>query len=257
MKFIKQTGKFFYIIAIVGLGIEHFVTRNFPTALLPVPDSMPDRLFFVYFTGIVFIASAVCIAINKLIKSAAVTLGLLLLLLIIYPHLPNLVSSPYDPNEWTAFLEVTSLCAGAFIIAGSFGNEFSFNHNKSKIFYTILKIARYVFAIAFLCFGIQHFMYTAFILTLIPAWIPFPNFWEILIKITFIATSLSLIFNIQTRLTSALAGIMFLMWVIFLHIPLVASNSHTETQWTSLFIAIAMCGICFMIAGTSLKKIAV
>jgi hypothetical protein len=44
-------------------------------------------------------------------------------------------------------------------------------------------------------------------------------------------------------------GFTFLFWVIFLHLPRVAGDTHIEPEKTSMFIALAMCGIFFTIAG--------
>ena len=41
---------------------------------------------------------------------------------------------------------------------------------------------------------------------------------------------------------------MFFLWVIVLHIPRVVAAVHTETEWTSLFVALGMSGIAWMLA---------
>ncbi len=72
--------------------------------------------------------------------------------------------------------------------------------------------------------------------------------------IAFFASAISIFLNIQVRLSATLLGSMFLIWVLTLHIPLVIAHVHDETQWTSLFVALAMCGISFILAGAFNKK---
>ena len=97
-------------------------------------------------------------------------------------------------------------------------------------------------------------MYADFIATLVPAWIPFKLFWAYFIGVAFSLTSVSLLTNIKTRLAAALLGFMFLFWVIFLHLPRVAGDTHIEPEKTSMFIALAMCGVFFTIAGDAEEK---
>jgi hypothetical protein len=48
---------------------------------------------------------------------------------------------------------------------------------------------------------------------------------------------------------AASLGAMFLLWVIFLHAPRVAANLSNADEWSSLFVALAMCGSGFILAG--------
>jgi hypothetical protein len=56
--------------------------------------------------------------------------------------------------------------------------------------------------------------------------------------------------NIKARLAATLLGIMFFTWVFILHLPRVVSASHNGNEWTSAFVALAMCGGAWITAGT-------
>ena len=51
-------------------------------------------------------------------------------------------------------------------------------------------------------FGAQHFMYAAFIATLIPAWIPFHLFWVYFTGTGFIIAGLSIASGVLARLAA-------------------------------------------------------
>jgi uncharacterized membrane protein len=254
MNQIIKSGQYLYTIAITSFGIIQVVTHNFLSALLPLPASFPARTFWAYLLGAVFIIAGVCLLIKKICRTAAIILGILFFLLVLYPHLLLLISNPRDPGEWTVFFETLSLCAGAFILAGKLAYDFYFNEQLNYPVNIFLTSARFLFAAALLVFGIQHFMYYDFILTLIPSWIPAQVFLGWIVMIAFVATSISIFLNIQVRLATTLSGIMFLLWVIFLHAPRVAANLHSEDEWTSLFVAMAMSGISFMLTSATFKK---
>lgn len=250
------TGPYFYAIAIIGFGITQIIIRNFLPELLPVPASLFAHQFWIYFTSVIFIGAAGCIIINKYARAASVLIAILFFIFLLYAHLPKLLSHPDDPTAWTPLFEVLAICSGAIIMAGiitpGFSIRGSWNTTSNKIFI----VGKILFAVTLLIFGIQHFMYTAFIETLIPAWIPFHFLWLYIIEFAFIAVFISLIFNVQVYLATTLLGLMFLTWSLILHLPLVVTHLHVEAQWTSLFVAMAMCGTCFMIAGaSSIKKV--
>jgi hypothetical protein len=51
------------------------------------------------------------------------------------------------------------------------------------------------------------------------------------------------------RMAAMLLGAMFLLWVVFLHAPRVAGAIRNGNEVTSLFVALAMCGLSFVLAG--------
>lgn len=53
----------------------------------------------------------------------------------------------------------------------------------------------------------------------------------------------------MVRPAASLLGIMFLLWVITLHMPRVAHTPNNPDEWNSAFVALAMSGISFAVAG--------
>jgi hypothetical protein len=254
MEKIYTSGKYLFAVAILAFGIIQLVTGNFMKGLLPVSASLPGRIFWVYFISVAFIALAIRIIINWSANGTSFILGLLLLLLFIYPHIPLLLSNIYNPNEWTCAFEFLAICSGAFILAGTIDDRVESESPPGDFIKRAAMIARYTFTISVVVFCVLQFKYVHYIATLIPPWIPFHLFWAYLVSFGFLGTSLSLLLNKKVRLATSLFGLMFLTWVLILHTPLVIANLHTEPEWTSLFVALAMSGIAFMIAETTYKK---
>jgi uncharacterized membrane protein len=235
-KNLQNFGKLFFAIAVIGIGLVHLVNTNFPLGLLPVPVDLTGKTILAYIAGIVLILAGIAILIKKYQQKGATLLSIILLIFITFISTPRLISAIKSPNNWTGAFELASLLAGAFIILGSFYERYFF-------------FGKYLFAVALLVFGVQHFMYAEFITTLIPAWIPAKIFLNYLIMIAFFGTAISLIINKLTNISTMLLGLMFLIWVLILHAPRVTIKPNIEAEWTSMFIALAMCGIAFMLSG--------
>jgi uncharacterized membrane protein YphA (DoxX/SURF4 family) len=239
-----KAGKYLFACSIIAFGIIQFGVQDFMKGFLPMPEGMSARNFFLNFISTLFVAGGILMCIRKTMHRAALLIGLLLFILFIYPHLVTLLSDLHNPNPWTASAEDLALCSGAFIIAGDAQNPTA-PSGKSAL----ARNGRILFAISLIVFAVQHFLYADFIATLVPAWIPFKLFWAYFIGVAFSLSCISILTNIKTRLACALLGFMFLFWVIFLHLPRVAAATHIEPEKTSMFIALAMCGVFFTIAG--------
>ena len=247
LRTVCRTGQLFFALAIISIGLGHIVTGNFPAALLPFPAAFPGRATLVLLVGIALIIGGLAIGLQQKAPMAALGLGLLFLLFVVYPHIPVLASNIYNGGAWTVLSELVALSGGAFYAAGLLSNPLA---GASQNGFSRQSAGRALFAGSLLIFGIQHFIYARYIATIIPSWIPAPLFWTYFVGVAFFGTAISLLVNRQRALSGGLLGIMFLLWVILLHAPRVIAHSELEPEWTSLWIALAMSGISFMIAGS-------
>lgn len=244
-----RNGKYFYAFALIAFGFIQINVQDFMSAFLPVSHALPERMFFMYLFSIIFIILGIGICIKNVSSGAARLAGLVFLILLVYPHLVNLLGDLHNPGPWTVTAEDMAFCGGAWIIAGAIDYD-----GKNSSPSSSLRIGKILFALSLLVFAVQHFMYADFIATLIPAWIPFKLFFAYFIGVAFLASSISIFTGIQLRLAGALMGFMYLFWTIFLHLPRVSADTHKETEKTSLFIAFAFSGIFFTLASVSGKN---
>jgi uncharacterized membrane protein len=147
-------------------------------------------------------------------------------------QLPQLVQHLHNPGPWTGTFENILLFGGACMLTGKFQRD-----------------GKYLFAAALIVFGVQHYMYTQFITTLIPTWLPFHLFWAWVVTIAFFASAISIIIGKKVRLATLLLAVMFLIWVIILHLPRAITNGHSEPEWTSTFVALAAGAVSLVVAG--------
>lgn len=252
MDAILRSGRYFFIIAILGFGIEHFSFHNSLSALIPLPPELPGRMIWVYIIGALFIISALCFAVQYKTLAVSLTLATLLSCIYLLLHLPSEIRHPKDPTAWTGAFEILAICGGALLMAlpvpGRPGELASVYCDRLK------KIAEFLLASTMVVIGIQHFLYADFISTIIPSWMPFRLFLAYFVGIAFFAVAVSLLTGLQTRLAMICLGIMFLIFVVTIHLPRVQSSSNTEAEWSSLFVALAMVGISFTMAANLPKK---
>jgi uncharacterized membrane protein YphA (DoxX/SURF4 family) len=75
-------------------------------------------------------------------------------------------------------------------------------------------------------FGTEHYTLTEGIASLIPAWIPWHQFWTLFVGACFIAAALSLVTGIQARLAASLLALNFFLFVMLMDAPALAQGSR-------------------------------
>jgi uncharacterized membrane protein YphA (DoxX/SURF4 family) len=68
-------------------------------------------------------------------------------------------------------------------------------------------------------FGTEHFTLTQDIASIVPAWIPWHEFWAYFVGACFIAAALSMVTRIQARLAASLLALNFFLFVALMDIP--------------------------------------
>ena len=148
----------------------------------------------------------------------------------------------------TVCFEMLALSGSAFHLAGVLPVEDSFVERWKPAVEGLIGSGRFLFAASSIVFGIDHFLFLRFVAGLIPAWIPFHLFWAAFTGAGFIAAGLSIATGWWARWAGFLLGTMFLLWFLLLHMPRVLGIAgivgapHNPNEWSSAFIALAMCG---------------
>lgn len=249
MNNIKTTARIFYGLGIAGIGILHFMYAGFRPVILPVPAEATQNLSaLVYLLGAFLVIAGLAIAAGKWIRPVALSLAAVLLLFFLFGHLPNrLTNMPTVLGVWTDALKILALAGGAFIVARAYPGN-----NISKLFTALNKLSflgRYFFGIMLLLFGIDHFLYTDFVKTLVPLWIPGNLFWTYVAGVALAGAGLAFIINFKIKTIGMLTGAMLFIWLIVLHIPrsIVADNSTDPNEIVSVFECLAFSGMAFLL----------
>lgn len=177
MKNIATAGRILYGIGIAGIGVLHFFYAGFRPVILPVtPEATQQVSVLVYITGALLTGAGLAIAAGFKTNLVALLLAIILLLFVLFGHLPNrLMNMPAILGAWTDALKLLALSGGAFIIAETC------NHTSRQPFIKNLDrfafLGRYFFGLMLFIFGIDHFVYADFVKILVPLWIPGPVFW--------------------------------------------------------------------------------
>jgi hypothetical protein len=240
MGYLSNIGRIFYGIAIAAMGLLTIYYRDLPYMLIPPKHFwISNHVILVYVCGALLFLAGVCIVIDKKLMRVSLLLGTVLLLIFCFYFVPYelTASSNYMHfGEWENAAKELALASGAILVAG-----------RTKL----IRLGAVLFAITIISFATDHFLYAKEASDYIPSWVPSHLFWMYFCGLSLFGSGLAIILKIKPRLAAALLGTMIFIWVIILHIPkvLAAPLAHNEGEVTSAFLALAYCGIAFVIAG--------
>jgi len=243
-------------LALVGYGSQFFLyaqniavlSQTWPAWLggAPFPEFLAGALLIL--TGLAFI-SGFCA------EFAAVTLGSVVLLWILGLTAPPALAALANPAPRNNVAESCGVC-GAILFVGQVlaQRKGSGDATLDLAAEKLGLVARFVYPLGLIIFGVEHLMYAQFVATLVPAWIPWHLFWAEFCGLALIAGGIAIAFNLFGALGARLTGLMILLFGILVNAPR-ALPSRNPDEWTSLFHTLAWSGGAF-VASVVLKKVA-
>lgn len=251
MKKLTFVGRTFFAIALIGLGIEHFMYQDFITGRAPAwPESLPGGLIWAYCTGVAFVVAGVMILSGKKARSAAIGAGVLIFLWALLRQVPVVAADSFLSGEWTKAGKALTFTGALLAIAATFPKIDSRNNRLLKFMNLegeFIVVGRVCLGLFLLLTGIQHFMFTEFVATLIPGWFPGSAvFWTYFAAVALIAGGVGLFIPQTARLAALLSGLMVFSWFWVVHLPRL---SVSVSDNIAIFEALAVSGIGLVLAG--------
>jgi hypothetical protein len=250
MNGLLTSGRLFFAIAMMFFGAQFLIFVSSMRGPLPGPPWSHGGLSLDWLACVGFILAGVSIATGTMARLVSMVLGVVLLLYGLIRYLPALVEKVHDPGPWTVLFEILALVGGAWVLAASFPADGPDSESRDSVVWNLADVGRFLIAISLVVFAVQHFLYARFVATLVPAWIPARLFWAYFTGVAFVAAALSIATKKMLGMAAMLLGTMFFLFVVLLHIPRVAGAIRNGNEVTSLFVAVAMCGLSFVLAGT-------
>jgi hypothetical protein len=234
-------GRSLFALAILGFGIEYAIAGHLRLGLPLAPPWLGHGPILAYALAALLAAAGIALLASWRIFATSLTLGLLLLFTsALYLQRADFVL--HNANGRTAFLEDLSLAAAALVLHGL---------TAGRAARLSLMPGRILFAFAMIVFGAQHFMYTRYIATLVPAWIPYHQYWVIFTGLALVAAGIAIATTIADRHAGFALFALFFGWLVLLHAPRILHALHNADEWASGFVALGLAGASLLLAESS------
>jgi uncharacterized membrane protein len=149
-------------------------------------------------------------------------------------------------NFWMCFAGLVYLVAGVFIVR----KELSVARGWDKL----ITLGCVFVAASLAVFAAEHFRGATFLKFLVPPWMPARLFWAYFVGFALISAATSLTARKFARLSSTLLGVMFLLFVLMIHLPNVAAHPKDRIIWAVALRDLSFSGGAWALAGMLAEK---
>lgn len=237
----------FFAATMIAIGIMGFVHRDFTAIWEPVPRFVPARGVLVYLSAIVSLMSGVGIVWQRTAAIASrVLLGFVVAWLLLL-DVPNFLLTPGMELTWAA-CKTAVLVAAAWVLYVWFAGEYDRQRLGFVTGATGLRIARTLYGLALIAFGIAHFTYLERTVSMVPAWLPWHLVWAYFFGCTFIAAGVAIIIRVYARLAAALSVVQLAMFTVLVWIPVVIAGHASASDWSEFVVSWVLTAAAWVVA---------
>jgi uncharacterized membrane protein len=247
-------GRILIGVATLASGVLQLVIGDFVRLVPKRPAWVPLPSVWAYLAGVVLVAIGLAVLSGRMARPAATLLGLMILLMVVLLYGPSLVWSaeidrPYLRGfMWTNPLKSLALAGGTAILAALPGPERPLAA-LVRVFAKLEPLAPWLLALFLVVCGIQHFVYSDFVTTLVPSWMPEQRFWTYFTGVALVAGGAGIVVPKTARLAATLSALMVFLWVLLLHIPRALAGPNHAFETAGVFEALAVSGVALLVAG--------
>jgi uncharacterized membrane protein len=196
----------------------------------------------VYLSGIMTLAAGVGLFVRSIAARCALVLTVLLLCLWVLPQILKVAAGAISVGSLLGLCETLAVMSGGLTLWLSFSRPGA------------MGMARCLFAVACVVFGLSHFVYASFTADMIPHWLPLRPALAYATGAGHLVAGLAILLGIRPRLAATLEALMMSSFVILVHVPslfMVPPPGWAPTprvQLTALFWASALAGSAWIVA---------
>jgi uncharacterized membrane protein len=241
---IASVGHAVFAATMIALGILGVVKREWFSLFQPIPHDAPA---LAYFCALVCLASGIGLLWQSTSAIAARVLLIWLLLWLLLVRVPGVFLS-FTVDYWWAACKIAVMAAAAWVLYVWFATDLDRQRLSFATGNSGLRIARALYGVALIPFGIAHFIYLQPTAALIPHWMPWHVAWACFTGGAFIVAGLAISIGVYARLAAVLVAWQVGMFTLLVWVPIVMAGTRDPFQWSETILSATLTAAAWVLA---------
>jgi len=223
--------------AMIGLGILGLIKGDFTSAWAGVPKGLPGREALAYLCAVISLGCGIGLLWQRTALIASRVLLVYLVLWMLLFRVPLIFRAPTSTGTWWACGATAVMLAGAWVLYARFAG------GDQR-----LRIARVLYGLGLIPFGIAHFTYLDRTVEMVPGWLPGHLFWAYFTGWAFIAAGVAIAIGVCARLAAVLMTWQLALFTLLVWIPRIAAGGLDPFQWGEVVMSVVLTAVAWVVA---------
>ena len=234
---VASVGHAVFAATMIVLAIMGLTAGDFAPIWQPVPKGLPAREALAYLCAFISLACGIGLFWRRAAAIAARVLFVYLLLWMLIFKGRFIVLAPTVEGSYQSAGENAVIVAAAWVLYAWFATDW----DRKRLGFAVgdqgVRLARVLYGLALIAFGLSHFVYVELTTPLVPDWLPAHLFWAYFTGCTYLAAGAALITGVWAKWAAALAALQIGGFTVLVWIPILAAGHISDQHWVEFVVS--------------------
>lgn len=227
---IASVGHVVFALTMIAVGIAGLMQGDFTQIWQPVPNTWPAREALIYLCAVISLGCGAGLLWRRVAALAARVLFFYLLVWMLLIKARFIVLAPLTEGSYQSCGENAVIVAASWVLYVRLAADWDRQYLGFFSGVAGLRVARVLFGLALVAFGLSHFVYLDLTAPLVPHWLPWHEGWAYFTGCAYLAAGLAVLVGVGARLATVLSAWQMGLFTVLVWLPLLLAGTLGASQ---------------------------